>query len=300
LYRDGAGLPLYFNIGTNSAGEIEAAHLSYQKDLTITNALFVLHLSESGLIATGHLETPSNGCVVPVILKRNFAHQMATERRSFLLRDYSASDEYVGEFPVWGSSTPFLRALTTRVTEECQAEAGAFIRGRLDHWREIVRYSLVTGRDGYELEHWQTRVLTERIASFAVWGVPERGQCGNSTSWKGRNYWWTGSKLREIQLQDLFVAGSDWATVIRQYCWHDLVRQEVLSPEGVRSGDVGINIFTLSPTGLQIYFNPYQVSSGGDGEFVVHVPYTLVEHLLRPNGPASALRSAKFVAQVRK
>ena len=50
--------------------------------------------------------------------------------------------------------------------------------------------------------------------------------------------------------------------------------------------DVTLDTFTLSPTGLQIYFNPYAIASGADGEFVVHFDYAELKDLLRDDGPA--------------
>ena len=63
-------------------------------------------------------------------------------------------------------------------------------------------------------------------------------------------------------------------------------------PEAVLDKHVALDVFTLSPTGLQIYFNPYAIASGANGEFVVHFDYGELKDLLRTDGPAAFLPRA--------
>lgn len=48
-----------------------------------------------------------------------------------------------------------------------------------------------------------------------------------------------------------------------------------------------LNIFTLSERGLTITFQPYHVGGWADGPYCVTIPFEILKHLIKPNGPLS-------------
>jgi hypothetical protein len=110
-----------------------------------------------------------------------------------------------------------------------------------------------------------------------------------------------GSGVRPLKLGELFHANATtgtpdedppWRLNLRARCVPKLKLLGAPQPEAVLEKDFPLDTFTLSPTGLQIYFNPYAIASGADGEFVVHFDYAEVKDLLRTDGPAAFLPRA--------
>jgi len=113
-----------------------------------------------------------------------------------------------------------------------------------------------------------------------------------------RRYWsynlsLLGTKHRPFHLADLFRAGSDWFHRLERLVLEDLAEQQA---DWIRDGSVtelarsDLEVFLLTPAGLQFILPPYVVGPWVAGTFTVTVPLSDVSDLLDPGGPVRHLR----------
>jgi hypothetical protein len=231
------------------------------------------------------------------VLSRIFTHNAITAKSGFSLTErITARKRYRGEFPALTRRNEFQIALARKLERDAKLEAGDFTGEIVSHLADACDRLWSIGRwsaemDWGELQSWQNRLLTDSVASFAVWNDPYRGGCGNPTSWSGKNFWWRENRLKEFQLRDLFLPQKDWETLVRDECKRRLksFTKEGLDPSESLTEETSLDVFTVSPTGIQIYFNPYKLASGAEGEFIIHIPWSDLKPLLDPRGPAGSL-----------
>ncbi len=91
---------------------------------------------------------------------------------------------------------------------------------------------------------------------------------------------------KEIMLADLFLPGSNFIQSIADYCIADLKKQDRLMFEaGAQPEAVNYQNWNITPEGLQISFDPYQVGPYALGPSTVAVPYTSLKQIINPAGP---------------
>ena len=99
-------------------------------------------------------------------------------------------------------------------------------------------------------------------------------------------------------MAELFAPGSDWTNVVGTICLRELREQEAawtLLDEGARGAvsslaGEDIQSFNVDRQGLIIHFPLYSVAPYCDGLFEVFIPWTELESILAPEGPASRVR----------
>ncbi len=80
---------------------------------------------------------------------------------------------------------------------------------------------------------------------------------------------------QEIQLQDLFIADSDWLTTLSTYSSNDLNTREVLQfAEGAQPLMENFSRWVITPEGLKFFFDTYQVAPYAAGPQQVLIPYS--------------------------
>jgi len=91
-----------------------------------------------------------------------------------------------------------------------------------------------------------------------------------------------------VRLPELFTLGTDWLGALSSYCLKNLQQRGVLEfPEGAGPTMGNYASWTLSPEGLVIYFDPYQVASYAAGPQQVLVPYAALSEFIAPQGVLS-------------
>jgi hypothetical protein len=95
---------------------------------------------------------------------------------------------------------------------------------------------------------------------------------------------------QKVQLPDLFTLGTDWLGALSSYCMKDLQQRGVLElPEGAEPVMKNYSSWSLSPEGMIVYFDPYQVVSYAAGPQQVLVPYAALSEFIAPQGVLSYL-----------
>jgi hypothetical protein len=87
-----------------------------------------------------------------------------------------------------------------------------------------------------------------------------------------------------VGLEQLFTSGSDWLNAVSSYCINDLTAKGVYEfPEGATPTPENYSRWSITPDGLVIYFDPYQVAAYAAGPQQVTIPYTaLAEYIASP------------------
>jgi len=101
---------------------------------------------------------------------------------------------------------------------------------------------------------------------------------------------------RVLKLAGLFKPGSKYLQTIASYCLDDLSRQLDMTPEQIqeRSGRAtptlkNYRAWVLTPKGLVIVFEEYQVTSYAGGEPKVLIPYKRLRDIINPRGVLASL-----------
>lgn len=228
-------------------------------------------------------------------LTRQFEHLKFRQLTGLRLGPWGGTKEFIAQFPKLSGGSVFHAAITREIVHQCETAAAEFTSDPIEFWRENLSLRQPMVMNAHELTaHWQLRLLTTNVASFCVWSHDEVGGNGNHSHWRGENFVWEAEGIRPLRLVDLLGRRSDWPVELRQRCAQKL--QGIGAPDyaqgAVTEETSAPAVFSLSPTGLQIYFNPYEIASGADGEFVVHFDYAELKDLLRSDGPATFLPRA--------
>lgn len=227
-------------------------------------------------------------------LTRQFEHVGFRRVAGIRLGRLGGTQEYRAQFPKLPVGEPLAAAVSQEILRQCETEAAEFISAPFGFWREMIRERELSVFNQHELTaNWQLRLLTTNLASFSVSSYDATGGLGNHSHWRGANFLAEGEGLRALALGELFRENAPWLAELRTRCVPKLKAISAPRPEAVFDKDVTLDTFTLSPTGLQIYFNPYAIASGADGEFVVHFDYAELKDLLRDDGPARWLPRGK-------
>jgi len=225
-------------------------------------------------------------------LTRQFEHLSYRRLSGLRLWGWGGTKEFIARFPKLPAGSKFHAAITREIIHESETSAAEFTADPLEFWHENweLRGPSMMNTHAFTA-HWQLRLLTTNLASFCVWSYDDVGGNGNHSRWHGVNFMRTPDGAHMMKLADLFLPAGDWPQQMRNRCAAKLraisVRESIA--ETALENDTSIENFTVSPTGLQIYFNPYEIATGADGEFVVHFDYTELKDLLRTNGPAALL-----------
>ena len=225
-------------------------------------------------------------------LTRQFEHLSFRRRTGLRLGRFGGTKEFLAQFPKLPAGVPFYEEVRWQMLQHFETDAEEFTKGIFEHWKEAYEFDWpVTMSEWTWTENWQLRLLTTNVVSFCVWSYDDVGGNGNHSHWRGANFIATVSGLRELALAELLRPEVNWRAELRQRCLPKLAASGApgRAQAAVTEPDTSVDVFTLSPTGLQIYFNPYAIASGADGEFVVHFDYAELKDLLRTDGPAALL-----------
>jgi len=93
---------------------------------------------------------------------------------------------------------------------------------------------------------------------------------------------------KELALADLFLPNSSFLEVISTYCIAELSKQPFFDgpfSEGAQPTPENYHNWNMTPDGLLITFDEYQVAPYAAGPQTVTVPYNTLKSILNPHGP---------------
>jgi hypothetical protein len=93
---------------------------------------------------------------------------------------------------------------------------------------------------------------------------------------------------RELALSDLFIPDSNYLETISNYCVAELSKQQFFDGpfvDGAKPTPENYRNWNITPDGLMITFDTYQVGPGAAGPQQVNVPYSELTALINPQSP---------------
>ena len=96
----------------------------------------------------------------------------------------------------------------------------------------------------------------------------------------------------DVRLEQLFLPGSDYLETIANYCITQLETRDIgfeSFSNGAQPVPENYGIWNLTPDGLLITFDEYQVAAYAAGPQEVVVPYAELQSVIDPNGPLAAV-----------
>jgi hypothetical protein len=97
---------------------------------------------------------------------------------------------------------------------------------------------------------------------------------------------------RELALADLFLPNSGYLEAIANYCITELSKQPGFDgpfSDGAKPTPENYDNWNITPDGLLITFDMYQVAPGASGPIQVLVPYDQLQAVIDPQGPLAGI-----------
>ncbi len=98
----------------------------------------------------------------------------------------------------------------------------------------------------------------------------------------------------QIRLEQLFLPGANYLGLIAAYCQQELSRRDIgfdtLFVTGADPAPENYRSWNITPNGLLISFDPYQVAAYAAGPQEVLIPYAELNSIIDPAGPLAGLR----------
>ncbi|GAB4487889.1 MAG: hypothetical protein Fur0016_05260 [Anaerolineales bacterium] len=100
-----------------------------------------------------------------------------------------------------------------------------------------------------------------------------------------------------LRLEQLFRPGADYLGPIASYCQAELTRRDIgfdtLFATGADPTPENYRNWNITPEGLLIHFDPYQVAAYAAGPQDVLIPYAELNAIINPDGPLAGLRQGE-------
>ncbi len=105
---------------------------------------------------------------------------------------------------------------------------------------------------------------------------------------------WDFADNRALTLDQLFGANADYLLTLSLYCRSELQTREYMDSDWINEGTAPVaenyHSWNLTPEGLQINFDEYQVAAYSLGPQIIVIPYSALDSVLAIDGPVSRLR----------
>jgi hypothetical protein len=158
---------------------------------------------------------------------------------------------------------------------------------------EIAANAADADRPGYALEiSYHTPYADKNLISLLVWTYQFTGGAhGNSFS---TTFNYDLSSGRMLKLDDLFQPNSNHLRLISDYCLKTLTKElgAVADANWLKEGAgpkaENFKSWNITPDGLQITFDAYQVAAYAFGPQEVIVPYSVLKSAIKPDGALAA------------
>lgn len=148
-------------------------------------------------------------------------------------------------------------------------------------------------RPGYALEiSYHTPYADKNVISLLVWSYQFTGGAHGSSTSTTFNYDLNSGRM--LKLADLFQPNSGYLKIISAYCVTALTKQlgdDVDAnwlKEGAAPKAENYDSWNITPDGLQITFDAYQVAAYALGPQEIIVPYSALKAVIKPDGALAA------------
>ena len=258
----------------------------YRKSIFIFSGFFVLFLLACNATFTVGFPTPTIAppTTIPTETLVPLSQQLTLVSQPYIESNQDPAFTITAQVPqLSGSDDPRVQAFNQKLNEMVQNEIAVFRREFTDNpvvevstdsFLEVT-YTLVYQYD----DIWSLKFFY----SFYTNGAAHPGDFSHTI-----NYDLAAG--RELALSDIFLPGSNYLGTISTYCIAELRKQPYSDSFTTQGADPTIENYrnwNITPDGIMITFDTYQVAPGAAGPQVVLVPYVEVVTLIDPQGPLS-------------
>ena len=196
-----------------------------------------------------------------------------------------------GPFPAYTitSQTPQLTSSTDPRVQAFNQRIGNLIEKEVDQWRQNfqqlpitplsngssldVKYTLVSQIGDQWSFKFDFAFYADTAAHPGLYSITLNYDLGQG---------------RELALADLFLPNSNYLETISNYCTTELSKQPYADPvflDGAKPTAENYRNWNITPQGLMITFDTYQVAPGASGPQTVVVPFDQIRQIVDMNGP---------------
>ncbi len=184
------------------------------------------------------------------------------------------------------ATTPGLQAFNDEAKNLAQGLLASFQKD-FDQAQPLPEPSAATGsfmQTGYSVTHGQHGLLSVLFnISFYYSGAAHPNSFAASLNFDLIH----GKKL---ELSEVFLPGTDFLTPLAAACTADLKKRDLLAfPEGALPKAENYKNWNITPQGIQIWFDAYQVAPYVMGPSHVLLTYASLKNLLNAQGPLAVL-----------
>jgi hypothetical protein len=147
----------------------------------------------------------------------------------------------------------------------------------------------------FRTEDWELAFLGDEAVSLKCRLSFYTGGAHPNTEYGAENRVLSGGVSQEVRLTDLFLQDAPVFAELSRLCTKELARQRapwVLDGSAKLFAQAKAHPFTLSPAGITFIFAPYVVGPYSNGAYSATVPWSAIEPMLNPAGPARYFRAA--------
>ena len=191
-----------------------------------------------------------------------------------------------------GENSANANAFNKAVSEFVSKEISAFKKENKAGLDEMAKDA--ESSPGFSLDiSYHTTFADKNLISLLVWTYQFTGGAHGGSSSTTFNYDLQSGRM--LKLADLFQPNSNSLKVISGYCITSLTKElgsEGIDPEWLRNGAApkadNYKSWNITPDGLQITFDAYQVAAYVFGPQEVIVPFSALKEIIKPDGPLAA------------
>ncbi|MEP7338995.1 MAG: DUF3298 and DUF4163 domain-containing protein [Acidobacteriota bacterium] len=189
-----------------------------------------------------------------------------------------------------GSSDANAEKFNTTISEMIAKQVKGFKNDNKESLKEAAE-SADADRPGnsldisYTVAHADKNLISLHFSNYSYTG----GAHGNTAS---VTYNYDLNRGVMLKLADLFPPNSNYLKIISDYCLAALKKRDLGDDEQIRGGAGpkadNYGSWNITPDGLQITFDAYQVAAYAAGPQEVVVPYSVLKPIIKPDGPLAA------------
>ena len=199
---------------------------------------------------------------------------------------------------------PQIEGSTSANVEKFNKEVSGFVTAEINEWKSTAGRdpdeeddNSIGGDDDLNIRY-DVMLATDDLASVVFYGSAYNHGAAHPSSYsKVINY--DLKNGHSLKLSDLFQPGASYLKTIASYSINDLKRQSkkagpdesLLDDENIEEGasatEDNYRSWNITPKGLLVTFDAYQVGPYAAGPQTVVIPYAALKGIIRPDGPLS-------------
>lgn len=277
----------------NASGQAQLTEMAGEKQTGVFTGTLVNEIrgEESALKFTGTWAKTKGAAGMPVVLAEK---QFDLGGLRLIVKQQKEDNKklkFTAEiaYPQLAGNDARAAQFNKTVSEMVDAALKAF----KDENREAMQENAKEGEDrpGYALDiSYTVEYADKNVISLLVSHYSFTGGAHGNTGTTAYNYDLNRGAM--LKLADLFQPSANYLKVISDYCIAKIKKSDLTEDEWIRTGagpkTENYESWNITPEGLQITFDAYQVAAYAAGPQEVVIPYSALKAIIKPGGVPAA------------